>query len=163
MRAAARGQEMPVQPHKLTPEVASSFWVNLIGRGYPAPSQKFRWCTERLKIKPSNAFIRGVVQKYGEAILVLGTRKAESQRRAANIERHAARQVRDRLVPNAALTNSLVYTPILRHRLVRSCPTCRAYTGAGRGSGLIRLLGPGQFGGGLRGNVPLVPTRSAPG
>ena len=78
MRHAAREQEMPVQPHKLTPEVANSFWVNLIGLGYPAPRQKFRWCTERLKIKPSNAFIRGVVQKYGEAILVLGTRKAES-------------------------------------------------------------------------------------
>ena len=112
MRNAAREQEMPIQPHKLTPEVADSFWVNLIGRGYPAPSQKFRWCTERLKIKPSNKFIRGVVQKYGEAILVLGTRKAESQRRAANIEKHAARRVRERLVPNASLPNSLVYTPI---------------------------------------------------
>ncbi|MGO9463290.1 MAG: DNA phosphorothioation system sulfurtransferase DndC [Isosphaeraceae bacterium] len=112
MRTAAREQEMPIQPHKLTPEVADSFWVNLIGRGYPAPSQKFRWCTERLKIKPSNKFIRGVVQKYGEAILVLGTRKAESQRRAITMEKHAKRQVRDRLVPNAGLPNSLVYTPI---------------------------------------------------
>ena len=112
MRNAAREQELPFQPHKLTPEVANSFWVNLIGRGYPAPNQKFRWCTERLKIKPSNKFIRGVVQKYGEAILVLGTRKAESQRRAANIEKHAARRVRERLVPNASLPNSLVYTPI---------------------------------------------------
>lgn len=69
-------------------------------------------CTERLKIKPSNAFIRGVAQKYGEAILVLGTHKAESQKRAATIEKHAARQARDRLVPNASLPNSLVYTPI---------------------------------------------------
>ena len=112
MRAAAREQEMPIHPHKLTPEVADSFWVNLIGRGYPAPGQKFRWCTERLKIKPSNKFIRGVVQKYGEAILVLGTRKAESQRRSINMEKHARRRVRERLVPNASLPNSLVYTPI---------------------------------------------------
>src|SRR5271155_2602850 len=59
MRTAAREQGLPFQPHKLTPEVASSFWVNLIGRGYPAPNQKFRWCTERLKINPSNKFIRG--------------------------------------------------------------------------------------------------------
>jgi DNA sulfur modification protein DndC len=112
MRAAAREQEMPIEPHKLTPEVADSFWVNLIGRGYPAPGQKFRWCTERLKIKPSNKFIRGVVQKFGEAILMLGTRKAESQRRAGNMAKQAKRQVRDRLVPNASLPNSLVYTPI---------------------------------------------------
>ena len=112
MRAAARGQELPLQPHKLTPEVEDSFWVNLIGKGYPAPRQKFRWCTERLKIRPSNKFIREVVRQNGEAILVLGTRKAESQKRAASIEKHAARRVRDRLVPNASLPNSLVYTPI---------------------------------------------------
>jgi DNA sulfur modification protein DndC len=112
MKSAATEQGLPIHPHKLTPEVGDCFWVNLIGRGYPAPRNKFRWCTERLKIKPSNKFIRGVVQKYGEAILVLGTRKAESQKRAASIEKHAARRVRERLAPNASLPNSLVYTPI---------------------------------------------------
>ena len=62
--------------------------MNLIGKGYPAPRLKFRWCTERLKIKPSNKFIREVVRASGEAILVLGTRKAESANRAANMARH---------------------------------------------------------------------------
>ncbi len=52
------------------------------------------------------------MQKYGEAILVLGTRKAESQRRAITMEKHGAQRVRERLVPNASLPNSLVYTPI---------------------------------------------------
>ena len=85
MRAAAGEQSMPFTPHKLTPEVEDSFWVNLIGRGYPAPRQKFRWCTERLKIRPSNKFIREMVRQYGEAILVLGTRKAESQARAGRM------------------------------------------------------------------------------
>ena len=86
MREAAAAQGMPITPHKLTPEIEDSFWVNLIGKGYPAPRQKFRWCTERLKIRPSNKFIRDVVRQNGEAILVLGTRKAESQRRAATHE-----------------------------------------------------------------------------
>lgn len=112
MRAAAREQGLPIEPHKLTPEVEDSFWVNLIGKGYPAPRNKFRWCTERLKIKPSNKFIRGVVQQYGEAILVLGTRRAESQKRAGTMDRYAARRVRERLSPNASLPNSLVYTPV---------------------------------------------------
>jgi DNA sulfur modification protein DndC len=112
MRQAARDQGLPILPHKLTPEVHDSFWVNLIGRGYPAPRNKFRWCTERLKINPSNKFIRDVVKQNGEAILVLGTRKAESQARAAAIARHAAKQARARLSPNASLPNSLVYTPI---------------------------------------------------
>lgn len=75
-------QQMPVVPHKLTPETKNSFWVNLTGRGYATPRKLFRWCTERLKIDPSNRFIRRVVRENGEAVLVLGTRNAESRRRA---------------------------------------------------------------------------------
>jgi DNA sulfur modification protein DndC len=112
MREAAPAQGLPITPHKLTPEIEDSFWVNLIGKGYPAPRKKFRWCTERLKIRPSNKFIRDVVRQNGEAILVLGTRKAESQKRAATMTRHEARRVRERLSPNSSLPNSLVYTPI---------------------------------------------------
>src|SRR5437868_249857 len=112
MREAAPGQGMPITPHKLTPEIEDSFWVNLIGKGYPAPRAKFRWCTERLKIRPSNKFIREVVRQNGEAILVLGTRKAESQKRAATMAKHEARRVRERLSPNSSLPNSLVSTPI---------------------------------------------------
>jgi len=105
-------QKMPITPHRLTPRVEDSFWVNLIGKGYPAPRHKFRWCTERLKIKPSNAFITGIVNQSGEAILLLGTRKAESQARARSMARHEKNRVRDRLSPNSGLPNTLVYTPI---------------------------------------------------
>jgi DNA sulfur modification protein DndC len=86
--------------------------VNLIGKGYPAPRKKFRWCTERMKINPSNKFIRDMVRQSGEAILLLGTRKAESQRRQRTMEKHEKRRVRERLTPNSKLPNSLVYTPI---------------------------------------------------
>ena len=112
MGAAAAKQELPIMPHRLTPRVEESFWVNLIGRGYPAPRHKFRWCTERLKIKPSNRFILNMVKASGEAILVLGSRKAESSRRSANMTKHERRRVRDRLSPNAGLSGTLVYTPI---------------------------------------------------
>lgn len=112
MAAEARDQQLPIKTHRLTPDVASTFWVNLIGRGYPAPRHKFRWCTERLKIRPSNTFINGIVKSSGEAILVLGTRKAESTRRAANMKKHEKGRVRDRLSPNSSLPGSLVYSPI---------------------------------------------------
>jgi DNA sulfur modification protein DndC len=112
MGAAAAKQEMPIKPERLTPQTEDSFWVNLIGRGYPAPRHKFRWCTERLKIKPSNRFILNVVKASGEAILVLGSRKAESSRRSANMTKHERGRVRDRLSPNASLPGTLVYTPI---------------------------------------------------
>jgi DNA sulfur modification protein DndC len=112
MSETAHKQALPVEAHRLLPDVKDTFWVSLIGKGYPAPRPKFRWCTERLKIKPSNAFIRSVVRRHGEAILVLGIRKAESQARAKVMARHERRRVRDRLSPNASLPNSLVYSPI---------------------------------------------------
>ncbi|MFF3060184.1 DNA phosphorothioation system sulfurtransferase DndC [Streptomyces sp. NPDC057909] len=112
MRKSAEEQGLPIEPHRLTPEVKDSFWVNLIGRGYPAPRPKFRWCTERLKIKPSNSFIRNVVAEHGETILVLGIRKTESQARARAMAKHEKRRVRDRLSPNGNLPNSLVYSPV---------------------------------------------------
>lgn len=112
MEAAAQKSGLPIHPHRLTPEVKDTFWVNLIGKGYPAPRPKFRWCTERLKIRPSNNFISNVVRENGEAILVLGTRRAESSSRSANMAKHAENQTRHRLSPNASLPNSLVFSPI---------------------------------------------------
>ena len=112
MRGSAEKQGLPIQPHRLTPEVSDTFWVNPIGKGYPAPRPKFRWCTERLKIRPSNAFITKVVREDGEAILVLGTRKAESSARASVMEKLEHRRMRERLSPNASLPNSLVFSPI---------------------------------------------------
>lgn len=112
MEAAAHAGGLPIAPHRLTPAVTDTFWVNLIGRGYPAPRPKFRWCTERLKIKPSNSFIRQMVKSHGEAILVLGTRKAESSGRSHRMTDLESRRVRDLLSPNDSLPNCLVYSPV---------------------------------------------------
>ena len=109
---SAQDQELPIKAHRLTPEITDTFWVNLIGKGYPAPRPKFRWCTDRMKINPSNRFIRSVVRSDGEAIVVLGTRKAESRARRSRMAEMETHRVRDLLVPNASLPNSLVYTPI---------------------------------------------------
>lgn len=112
IKAAAKRKNLPFEAHLLMPEVKDTFWVNLIGKGYPAPRQKFRWCTERLKIRPANALIREKVRLNGETILVLGTRKSESSTRASTMAKHAENRVRERLSPNAALPNSLIYSPI---------------------------------------------------
>lgn len=112
IRAAAARDRLPVEAHRLTPALGDTFWVNLIGKGYPAPRPKFRWCTERMKIKPSNAFIRDVVRENGEAIVVLGTRKAESSHRSSNMAKYEAKRIRDRLSPNGKLPNSLIFSPI---------------------------------------------------
>lgn len=111
MEAAAEEQGLPIRPHRLTPEVKDRFWVNLIGKGYPAPRPKFRWCTSRLKINPSNNFIKRLEQQNGEAIVVLGTRKAESTARAASMKRHEG-STREWLNRNGQLERSWVFTPV---------------------------------------------------
>jgi DNA sulfur modification protein DndC len=112
MSKAAKEQGVPVKPKLLRPRVEESFWVNLIGRGYPAPRHKFRWCTERLKIRPSNRFISEVVSSNGEAILALGARKEESQARAKVLKKNEKYRVRSRLSPSATLAGCSIYTPI---------------------------------------------------
>lgn len=112
MKALARDKNMPFIPRILRPKVDESFWVNLIGRGYPAPRHKFRWCTERLKIKPSNRFISNVVTQNGEAILCLGVRKAESTARAKVMEKNSRYRIRDNLSPSGTLAGCLIYSPV---------------------------------------------------
>lgn len=112
MIAKAEKDKMPFKPNRLMPSLEDSFWVNLMGKGYPAPRHKFRWCTDRLKIQPSNRFITGIVNRSGEAILLLGSRKSESSARSKVMRRHEKHRVRDRLSPNGNLPNTLVYTPI---------------------------------------------------
>jgi DNA sulfur modification protein DndC len=120
INATAQSQNLPFHAHLLHPEVKDSFWVNLIGKGYPAPRHMFRWCTERLKIWPANRFIKDVIRTNGEALLVLGTRRAESPRRAKVMANHAVGNVSDHLENSQAqsllyrgnLPNTLIYSPI---------------------------------------------------
>ena len=96
MNISASEQGLNIQSHPLTPALENRFWVNLIGKGYPTPRPKFRWCTDRLKISASTKFIQDLSEANGEAILVLGQRKGESQARDKVIE-HYKSSTRDRL------------------------------------------------------------------
>ncbi|MEM7593210.1 MAG: DNA phosphorothioation system sulfurtransferase DndC, partial [Cyanobacteria bacterium P01_A01_bin.83] len=120
MKLAAQEQDLPIEPHLLAPEVRHTFWVNLIGKGYPAPRHGFRWCTERLKIRPTNDFIRNVVRVSGEAVLVLGTRKAESTNRAATMAKYEIGAVNELLQSNSNLSNSLRYSDTLPNAVIYS-------------------------------------------
>lgn len=112
MRAQAKTEKLPIIPHRLTPTTSNTFWVNLIGRGYPYPRRDFRWCTDRMKIDPSNRFIKSILDAESEAILVLGTRKAESATRKAVMEGYEKKRYREHLSPNGSFPNSYVFTPI---------------------------------------------------
>ncbi|WP_051261067.1 DNA phosphorothioation system sulfurtransferase DndC [Desulfovibrio inopinatus] len=88
MLEAARLQQIPIRPIKVFPDVKNTFWVNLLGKGYPAPTNNFRWCTDRLKIEPTSNFIRSQAFEASGAILLLGSRKSESSVRKKRIESH---------------------------------------------------------------------------
>jgi DNA sulfur modification protein DndC len=107
---AAQEQGMPFEAHKVVPEIKESFWVNLLGRGYPAPSTKFRWCTDRMKIKPANKFILERVAEFGEVVMVLGARRGESGTRDQVLKAHEIQG--SRLRRHTTLPNAFVYAPI---------------------------------------------------
>lgn len=112
MKDEAEKKGLPFVPTKLIPDYNNTFWVNLIGRGYPFPRMKYRWCTDRLKIQPVNNFIKNKIAEHGEIILVLGTRKQESTRRNRTMTNLEKRRVRELLSPNPTLANELVFSPM---------------------------------------------------
>lgn len=112
MKITAAREGLPFVPHQLTPDLNNTFWVNLLGRGYPFPRKKMRWCTDRLKIQPVNKFIKEKIAEHGEIIMVLGTRKAESTNRARTMTYYEKKRVRELLSPNPTLANELVFSPL---------------------------------------------------
>ncbi|WP_281324374.1 DNA phosphorothioation system sulfurtransferase DndC [Flavobacterium sp. IMCC34518] len=109
IQEAAIQYELPITVHQTTPVLEESFWVKLIGLGYPAPNKFYRWCTERLKISPTTKFITEKIHENGEAIILLGTRSAESSNRAASIKKH---EIKGQRLRKHQLPNSYVYAPI---------------------------------------------------
>lgn len=100
-----------IQAEMIYPDVAQSFWSLVIGLGYPTPEPPgFRWCTERLKILPMNRFTNEVISKYGEVVLLLGVRKAESLTRKRSI---TSREIEGKLlVPHTDISKAYVYNPL---------------------------------------------------
>ncbi|EKB49597.1 DNA phosphorothioation system sulfurtransferase DndC [Cecembia lonarensis] len=109
IQIAAKDQQIPLTVHETMPRIEDSFWVRLIGLGYPAPNRFVRWCTERLKINPTTRFITEKINEAGEAIILLGTRSAESGNRARSIKRH---EIKGQRLRKHQLPNAYVYAPI---------------------------------------------------
>ncbi|WP_434592502.1 DNA phosphorothioation system sulfurtransferase DndC [Pseudomonas sp. R4-83] len=101
---------MPISAHAVMPKKDNTFWVNLLGRGYPAPTRSFRWCTERMKINPVSEFILDKVASFGEVVVVLGSRSQESSSRAQVIAKHKIDG--SALSRHSSLPNAYTYMPI---------------------------------------------------
>jgi len=106
----AQRDNLPITVHPVVPKTSETFWVNLLGKGYPAPTRNFRWCTERMKINPVSDFIKDKVSQFEEVIVVLGSRSSESASRAQVIAKHKIDGTR--LARHTTLANAFIYTPI---------------------------------------------------
>lgn len=110
IRTAASEQELPITVQITVPKLEDSFWISFLGKGYPVPNNAFRWCTDRLKIKPTTQFILDKVDTMGEAIVLIGTRLTESATRAKSIRRHEIKG--KRLTKHPLNPNTYTYSPI---------------------------------------------------
>ena len=110
IQKGAKRDDLPISCHKVVPESDQTFWSSLLGKGYPAPTRSFRWCTERMKIDPVSDFIKSKVSQFDEVIVVLGSRSQESASRAQVIAKHKIDG--SRLARHTTLANAFIYTPI---------------------------------------------------
>ena len=104
-------QELNIEARVIYPEFNQTLWSRVIGLGYPTPEPPgFRWCTERLKINPMNAFVRERIKESDEIIILLGVRKAESNARSRSI---SEKEIEGYLLnPHNNIANAYVYNPL---------------------------------------------------
>lgn len=112
IRDAVDSLGLPLTVARTKPEVAQSFWVLLIGKGYPSPNSQMRWCTDRLKIQPTSGYIKENISSFGAAIVVLGVRRTESIRRMQTVNRYENDRGSN-LNPHSSITGAYIFRPIV--------------------------------------------------
>jgi DNA sulfur modification protein DndC len=110
IQKAAKEQQLPIVIKTTTPQIEDTFWCCVIGKGYPVPNNSFRFCTEKMKIKPTSTFIVNQISADGEVVILIGTRLSESQQRANSIKRHEIKG--HRLSKHPLTPNTYIYAPI---------------------------------------------------
>jgi DNA sulfur modification protein DndC len=71
--------QLPIKIIVLKAPVQDRFFVRIVGRGYPPPTNSFRWCTKSLRIEPVMRYIES--QSDQNSVVVLGLRQNESVQR----------------------------------------------------------------------------------
>lgn len=107
----ARAFDLPIRTRILTPPLDERFFVKVIGRGYPPPTDKFRWCTDRLRIDPVTRFLES--EQMDSATVVLGVRESESPTRRLTLIENRTHQRFWRRQRDAG--NRRLFMPILEY------------------------------------------------
>jgi len=104
--------DMPIRTHIVYPPIQDRFFSKVIGRGYPPPTFKFRWCTDVLRIRPIRRFLNSVNE---QCIILLGIRKGESIERDRVISRHKTNY--NHYFRQSGNKNALIYSPIIEYEV----------------------------------------------
>lgn len=86
MEMLAALSKMGHQTKVVLPPMADRFFVYILGRGVPPPSNTFRWCTPMLKVDPMVEALRALRDAHGQKFLMItGVRVGESVARDGRI------------------------------------------------------------------------------
>ncbi len=105
----AKEKNLSIITKILYPELKDSFFVLMLGKGYLPPTRYYRWCTERLKVRPIKKYIKKLIKKYGSCIVLLGTRLKES----ANRNKRLKKRGYSKWMPFEGVKGAMIYAPIL--------------------------------------------------
>lgn len=117
MQQDAKDKDLPIEVHLAEPELDSRFFYQVLGKGNPPPNERsrFRWCSEKLKIDPTDHLVEKIISEQVvldefDAVMLLGVRIEESSNRAASIKKH---EIDDsKFARNVKFPRVLVYHPI---------------------------------------------------
>ena len=108
--AAVEREGLPMETEITEPCVDQTFWVNVIGRGYIPPTRNFRWCTDRMKILPTKRLIERLTRGSKGTVLLIGTRRSESQHRRRAMDRRGT--YAHRMTPHGMIDGCKMFAPL---------------------------------------------------
>lgn len=108
----AKEYELPLSIKIVYPRLQDKFFVKVIGRGYPPPTNKFRWCTDMLRVRPINRYIKTV---EGKSVVLLGIRRGESVERERVLDKHATDN--EYYFKQSGNKNVVIYSPIIKYTI----------------------------------------------
>jgi DNA sulfur modification protein DndC len=103
---------MPFRTKIIQPSVEQSFFVRLIGRGYPPPTNSFRWCTKDIRIRPFRTFLE---DRNGQTLIAIGTRAGESQQRDRSLKKSVGQKDEEEFyqIQRDGFPGAILFTPII--------------------------------------------------
>ncbi len=112
LKNEASKNQIPIKPVIVKPALIDRFFVKVIGRGYATPTNKFRWCTDRLRVKPLNGILNS---RYDNYTVLLGVRKGESRERDNVISDHQTNK--KHYLKQTGNSRASIFSPIIEYTI----------------------------------------------